>query len=297
MESRDIMTLAQMPIIKQQLQELSNEIEEKLKNVDTLVVTEENYKTIKSIRASFNKEFQELEERRKEIKEQLLEPYMQFENEYKKLIANKYKLADLSLRTKINECEDVLKKQKEQEIIEYFNELVASKHLQDVIRFEDLDISIGLSDTQNKLRKMVSEKIEKIDTDITMIWNEEHAALILNEYYKCWDYAQAKLTALNIIRAEKANQERLEKRAKEQEKEQAIVETVEKVVDNSPDGVRLKGRETQAIIQIPAIVVPAEQIKITQNILTTKFVVKGTKEQLIALREFMNENNMEFYNE
>ena len=71
------------------------------------------------------------------------------------------------------------------------------------------------------------------------------------------------------------------------------------MVNETPmvNGVRLKGRETQAIIQIPAIVVPAEQIKITQNILTTKFVVKGTKEQLIALREFMNENNMEFYNE
>ena len=184
MEDRDVMALTQMPIIKQQLQKLSDEIDEKLKNAENLVVTEENYKSIKSIRANFNKEFQELEDKRKEIKTQLLEPYMQFEQEYKHLIANKYRLADLYLKNKINECENTLKNKKEQEIIEYFNELVTSKHLEDCVSFEDLNISVGLSDTETKLRKLIDEKIEKIDTDITLITTNEDsevAGLILNE--------------------------------------------------------------------------------------------------------------------
>lgn len=277
MESKDIIVLEQLPIIKQKLKELSNEIEEKLKNAENLVVTEENYKEIKSIRANLNKEFQELEDRRKEIKEQILEPYMQFDQEYKNLIANKYRLADLSLKNKINECENTLKDKKEQEIIEYFNELIASKHLEDCVSFEDLNISVGLSDTETKLRKLIDEKVEKIDTDITMISNEEHAALILNEYFKCWNYAQAKLTTLNIIRVEKENQERLAKKIEQEKKEQSIVETVDKVVDNSPE-----------------IVIP-ELTKHEEEIFTTTFVVEGTKEQLIGLREYMNENNIKFY--
>lgn len=277
MESKDIIVLEQLPIIKQKLKELSNEIEEKLKNAENLVVTEENYKEIKSIRANLNKEFQELEDRRKEIKEQILEPYMQFDQEYKNLIANKYRLVDLSLKNKINECENTLKDKKEQEIIEYFNELIASKHLEDCVSFEDLNISVGLSDTETKLRKLIDEKVEKIDTDITMISNEEHAALILNEYFKCWNYAQAKLTTLNIIRVEKENQERLAKKIEQEKKEQSIVETVDKVVDNSPE-----------------IVIP-ELTKHEEEIFTTTFVVEGTKEQLIGLREYMNENNIKFY--
>ena len=280
MESKDIIVLEQLPIIKQKLKELSNEIEEKLKNAENLVVTEENYKEIKSIRANLNKEFQELEDRRKEIKEQILEPYMQFDQEYKHLIANKYRLADLSLKNKINECENTLKDKKEQEIIEYFNELIASKHLEDCVSFDDLNISVGLSDTETKLRKLIDEKIEKIDTDITLITTNEDsevAGLILNEYLKCWNYAQAKLTALNIIRVEKENQEKLAKRMEQQEKEKSIVETVDKVVDNSPE-----------------IVIP-ELTKHEEEIFTTTFVVEGTKEQLIGLREYMNENNIKFY--
>lgn len=280
MESKDIIVLEQLPIIKQKLKELSNEIEEKLKNAENLVVTEENYKEIKSIRANLNKEFQELEDRRKEIKEQILEPYMQFDQEYKHLIANKYRLADLSLKNKINECENTLKDKKEQEIIEYFNELIASKHLEDCVSFDDLNISVGLSDTESKLRKLIDEKIEKIDTDITLITTNEDsevAGLILNEYLKCWNYAQAKLTALNIIRVEKENQEKLAKRMEQQEKEKSIVETVDKVVDNSPE-----------------IVIP-ELTKHEEEIFTTTFVVEGTKEQLIGLREYMNENNIKFY--
>ena len=277
MEDRDVMALTQMPIIKQQLQKLSDEIDEKLKNAENLVVTEENYKSIKSIRANFNKEFQELEDKKKEIKTQLLEPYMQFEQEYKHLIANKYRLADLYLKNKINECENTLKDKKEQEIIEYFNELIASKHLEDCVSFDDLNITVGLSDTVSKLRRLIDEKVEKIDTDITMISNEEHAALILNEYFKCWNYAQAKLTALNIIRVEKENQERLAKKIEQEKKEQSIVETVDKVVDNSPE-----------------IVIP-ELTKHEEEIFTTTFVVEGTKEQLIGLREYMNENNIKFY--
>lgn len=277
MEDRDVMALTQMPIIKQQLQKLSDEIDEKLKNAENLAVTEENYKSIKSIRANFNKEFQELEDKRKEIKTQLLEPYMQFEQEYKHLIANKYRLADLYLKNKINECENTLKNKKEQEIIEYFNELIASKHLEDCVSFDDLNITVGLSDTVSKLRRLIDEKVEKIDTDITMISNEEHAALILNEYFKCWNYAQAKLTALNIIRVEKENQERLAKKIEQEKKEQSIVETVDKVVDNSPK-----------------IVIP-ELTKHEEEIFTTTFVVEGTKEQLIGLREYMNENNIKFY--
>ena len=52
-------------------------------------------KAIKQIRADLNKEFKEVEQQRKTVKEKILEPYMQFEGVYKTYISDKYKEADI----------------------------------------------------------------------------------------------------------------------------------------------------------------------------------------------------------
>src|SRR5699024_6602037 len=104
------------------LKELSTEIDKKVKNAKSLVCTEENVKAIKQVRADLNKEFKEVETQRKAVKEQILAPYMQFEEVYKTYISEKYKSADTDLKQKIDSTENELKKQKEQEIKDYFEE-------------------------------------------------------------------------------------------------------------------------------------------------------------------------------
>ena len=114
--SKNLIIIKQLPQIEEHLKELSTEIDKKVESAKSLVCTEENVKTIKQVRADLNKEFKEVEAQRKAVKEQILAPYMQFEEVYKTYISEKYKSADIDLKQKIDSTENELKKQKEQEI-------------------------------------------------------------------------------------------------------------------------------------------------------------------------------------
>ena len=84
-EKKDqLIVVKQLPIIEEKLQALSIEIDEKVENALSLVCTEETRKDIKEVRASLTKQFKELEEQRKFVKNAVLDPYNKFEEIYKK---------------------------------------------------------------------------------------------------------------------------------------------------------------------------------------------------------------------
>ena len=72
---KDLIEVKQIPIIEEQLKNVSAVIDERVKNATSLVCTEETVKTIKELRADLNKDFKEFETKRKEVKEQVLKPY------------------------------------------------------------------------------------------------------------------------------------------------------------------------------------------------------------------------------
>lgn len=76
---QDLIIVKQLPQIEEHLKELSTEIDKKVENAKSLICTEENVKAIKQVRADLNKEFKEVEEQRKTVKEQVLKPYNDFE--------------------------------------------------------------------------------------------------------------------------------------------------------------------------------------------------------------------------
>ena len=102
MANQELIVIKQLPIIEEQLKQLSEEIDKKVENAKSLVCTEENKQTIKQIRTSLNKEFEELETQRKNVKEKVLAPYNKFETTYKEYVSEKYKSADKTLKEKID---------------------------------------------------------------------------------------------------------------------------------------------------------------------------------------------------
>ena len=68
MEEKQLAIVEQLPLIRQYFEEIHKEIAEKTTRAIELVVTEDNIKDIKKIRADLNKEYQDYEEKRKEIK-------------------------------------------------------------------------------------------------------------------------------------------------------------------------------------------------------------------------------------
>ena len=268
MEEKQLAVVEQLPLIRQYFEEIHKDIAEKTTRALELVVTEDNVKDIKKIRAQLNKEYQDYEEKRKEIKRQILAPYEAFERDYKEMVALSFQAADTSLKKKIDASENVIKTAKEEELKEYFNELAEALQLSEFVKFEQLDIKVNMSDSIKKLMAQVETKLKAIQNDIMLINLEQYKDDILVEYLMDFNFARAKMItlkrkemAMNFALKQQQMQEELQveqERVKEVEKEIIVPKTEEQKVD----------------------------------LLTTSFKVQGTKEQLIALREYINESGL-----
>lgn len=279
MEIKDIIRVETLPKIYQQLEELSVEIDNQVNMALALECNEENKQEVKKARANINKIKNEVEDRRKIIKEQILEPYYQFEDVYNNLIKEKLLGADDILKSRITEIENAQKQEKENNIIDYFNEYRESLHLNDIICWEQLNIKIGLSDSEKKLRELVKSKLDNISNDIKLIEIEEHSNEIMVEYLKDFDFAKAKLTVVNRINQMQKLEEQKQERQKLEQQDQIIENQVDEIV-------------------IPTIVENVENSveNFNNNNITTIFQVNGTIEQLRALKQYMIDNNITFSN-
>ena len=180
----------QLPIVESQLREASAKVDARVQEAMALVCTEETVKTIKEVRASMNKELKEFEDKRKQIKSEIMKPYEDFEKIYKEKIADKYKSADSELKNKIDSVENELKEKKKQEVVDYFNEYSKSKNI-DFVTFEQAKINITLSASMKSLKEQVATFIDKVANDLLTISLQTDEIEILVEYKKTLDVNQA----------------------------------------------------------------------------------------------------------
>ena len=82
-EKKELIVIKQLPVIEERLRELSTEIDEKINVALALECTEDSYKDVKKARAELKKQFDELESKRKDVKNAVLTPYNNFEEIYK----------------------------------------------------------------------------------------------------------------------------------------------------------------------------------------------------------------------
>lgn len=267
MSNQDLIVVKQLPIIQEQLKTLSTEIDEKVENAKSLICTEETVKEVKQVRADLNKEFKDLEIQRKLVKEQVLAPYMQFEEIYKQCVSDKYKNADIELKNKVDSIENELKLKKEQEIKDYFEEYKTANNI-DFITYEQARINVTLSASMKSLKEQAKAFIDKIVDDLNLIDTQEHKTEILVEYKQTLNVSNAITTVANRFKAieeEKKKREEMLKKACE-------------VAFN-------EGK--QEILQEP---IEEKQ----EEILTLKFTVKGTKTKLKELKEFLINGGYEY---
>lgn len=287
---QELITIKQLPQIEEHLKELSIEIDKKVENAKSLVCTEENVKAIKQIRADLNKEFKEVEQQRKTVKEKILESYMQFEGVYKTYISDKYKEADGELKNKIDTTEDESRARKEQEVRDYFEEYKQSLFI-DFIKFEDAKIKVGLSDSKTSLKKQVKDFIDRVNTDLATIMLQEHKEEILVEYKQNgYVLSTAISTVINRIKAvEETKRKQEELKQKQLEEAQRIADENIKIQTEATKQALDNFRVTeQEVLQAPVIEEKQEEV------LTLKFTVRGTRTKLKALKEFLVNGGYEY---
>ena len=261
---KDLIIVEQLPIITEQLQALKVRIQKEVDEAKALVCTEDTKKTVKDKRAELNNKFKALEEKRKEVKNAVLEPYNRFEAIYKDNVSDLFKSADADLKKKVDDVEDIIKLEKETEVKAYFEELKISLVI-DFITFEKFDLKIGISNSLKSLKDSTREFLSKIKEDLELIETQENKAEVLVEYKKSLYVSQAITVVAERIKRIAEEKERQAEREKQREVQKTTVKKVEKIV------------------QAPTVEQPIEKL------MTVTFKVTATREKLIELKRFLRD--------
>lgn len=297
-----VITLKQLPIIEEHLQLVKSDVETRTRNAMQLVCTEETRKDVKSIRTELSKEFAEMENQRKRVKDAIMNPYNQFEAVYKECISDPYKKADAELKKRIDEVESGLKSDKEKAIRDYFSELCKANNLP-WLQFEQMGLKIGLSTSVNGTKTALTSTVLRISNEVLELSRYENAAELMVEYKKSLNMA----LALSTIRA---RQEQIElqkqyeaqrraaleqQRAAEEKVQQAVAEAQEVHQDAAEPPIEEVTAPTEETpTEAPAEAPAAVQEQAQPHIYEVKFAVRGTIEQLKKLKQFIMKEGMSY---
>ena len=269
--NNELIILEQLPIIKYHLEQLSIEIKEKVDRANSLYVGEDTVKDVKKVRADLNKEFNELETQRKQVKQAIMAKYDEFEEIYKENVSNLYKEADTTLKAKIDSVENQLKQEKEDELREFVKQHIEANNLQNIINFEDIGLNITLSASMKSLKEQALEFINTVSKDIECINSDENRDELLYQYLNNgYDYSNAVLE----FRKKQEELNRLKELQKQQLEEQ---DQLSKVVN-----------KVEEIITAPKEVIQDDEV------IKVSFTLTGTKEQIKKIKDLIIELGIEY---
>lgn len=267
-------------VIDFNFEELKEEITNKSALYKNMVYTDETIKDAKSDRALLNKFKTALEDKRKEVKKQCLEPYNQFEKQIKELVAIIDEPVKL-IGEQITEFKDRENAEKHEQIIELFNKAGFQSFvtLEQIYDPKWLNKSVSLKSIEEEL----TNTVYRIGHDVTTINSlKEYSFEALEHYKKTLDLAGAiaegqRLADIQKRKLEheaevKAREELAKKQAEERAKAEAeanLHEESEEVTEEEPQ---------------QAVEVKRQWIK---------FVALLSKDDALALKEFCDNRGIE----
>lgn len=272
----ELIQVVQLPVITEQLELIKSRIESAVDYVLSLDCNENTYKEIKKLKAELNKQYQELDSKRKEAKKAVLAPYDEFEAVFNKYVRDVFKPAEKQISERISSVENGLKAEKEKDVREYCAEYAKSIGI-DFVPFESIGLNITMSASLRTLKKQVKDFFDGVMQDLRLIATQEHIPEILIEYRETLNVSDA---IFKVKERYKALAELEKSEAEEKTKKEKEAETIQKVDD--------------AIEEFSAPV--AEEAKPEENepIYETAFTVRGTMNQLKALKAFLKEGGYDY---
>lgn len=271
----EIIRVETLPVIFQQLEVVGVMVDEELEKFKDIECTEENKQEVKKTRTSINNTLKIFEDKRKEIKNQVLEAYNQFNDKYELEVKTKLENASNDLKMKIDYIESTQLAEKEIELGNFIEEHIKANHLENILNnVADItrlaNLKVNLSSSMKSLKEGALAFIQRVANEVKLIELEETPSNLLYEYQQNgFDLTKAKLTLIE-------RQRQIEELAKQREKVQEVVKQEEKIVE-----------------QVEEIVAPKEVIE-EQEVITVTFTITDTKENIIKVREFMKEKGIKY---
>lgn len=224
---------------------------------------EDTLKDAKNERNEVNKFKDKVAEFRKEITKKFNEPLEKFTTtakETEKILKETYD----TINSQIKAYEDKQKEKKEEKVKSYFTELCEAENI-DFVNYEQANINVTLSASTKSLKEQAKKFVDKVVDDINLINSTQFVDEIMIDYKKDLNVSRA-ITEVNNRHAE------LEK-VKQQKEEQAEQKLNDKEMLNRIDSLSAPKVESAD--------------KSSEEVFEMTFKVRGTKEQLKAVKEFL----------
>lgn len=267
-------------------EELKAAIAEKVKDYKTIAYTEDSLKDMKADRADLNKLKKAFEDERKRVKKICMEPYTKFEQQVKEITALIDEPIGL-IDSQIREIDERRKAAKREEI----EELFASIGFQSFVKLDMIwdEKWLNATVTLPKIEEQMKSRMYQIGTDVVTISKfPEFKFEAMEVYRKTLDMNQAIQEGQRLadIQKRKLEAERKAREAEEAAKQQTAAEQKEELAEE-------KETASGSIPEAPAeetVSAPEEEEPVFQ----LDFRVWGTREQIMALREYMLKNQIRF---
>lgn len=271
MSNTSIIVVEQTPIIRYSLlAEISTQVKDKIEslNIDTLEPSEETLKTIKDTRSDLNKEFKTLEEQRKMVKDIVLKDYNEFEDVYKRSIADLFKTADAKLKTLVDAVEDKILTAKVDGLKAYFNE----NNVFEFVSFENMGLHIIKSKTDKAIKEEIDAYLSSVNDALNTIDTLPNKERVLAKFEIYRDLNRA-ISEVNI----------------EIQREEAIKAKNEAIKAQPVE-------QPKKEIPVEVIYVPKDEVSTIKEdeIFQCTFTVFATKEQLKRMKQFMKDEGISY---
>ncbi len=275
-------------VIEYNHEELKSELSEQLQKYKNIVVTEDSIKEFKADKANLNRLKTALEDKRKEVKKQCLQPYENFEKNIKELvmlIEEPIKVIDSQLK----EIENKKKEEKANEIEKIYYETIGI--YEELVPLNKIFNSKWLNSTYklNDITSEIKEVRAKLESGLQIIegLHSEFEQQIKDKFFETLDISKA-LQENTRLRQFREKQKVIEQQKEKQVK--AFLEQQAKETQNQKVKVeQQKIEEEQQQIEERQL----EQ-QSTENLQVLDFRVWVTSMQKMLLKEFLVENNIKY---
>lgn len=280
-------------------EELKKEITEKSEMYGSLVYTDENIKEAKADRAKLNKFIKVLEDKRKDVKKMMLEPYTQFESQVKELVSIIGEAND-NIASQVKAYTEKLREEKREKVKEIYDKAMSvegAEGIAEILTFDRVfkESFLNSSTTFKSIVNEIEDLRDRVRHDLEVINADtgEYQFEMKKAYLKNLDMTEAISVKQQFEenarkKAEyeaKRKAEMEERKAREEAEAQKVVQAGKQVV------VEQQPEETQQEVEATKIV---EATVTEERKFAVSFKVYGTQKQLRELKEFLTSNNIEY---
>lgn len=255
----------QAPIISENLDSIRQQLSAMVNQACSLERSDENLKRVKSLRADLSKQFAQMEEQRKEVKRQVMQPYIRAEEKYKACIADPYRQADQQLKAWVDDYQNELKNAAWRKLEAYRAELCQSHNIPHFTLEAAGVVSVDMTAARQEMPKKAMQQLEafalRIQQEVGTISTLEDSEAVMAEYVRDFDLSRAIQTITRRKQEEEAMRKAIRQAQENEQKRKALLEA-------------------------------APELKQEEDVYTMTFTVTGTLPELKAIKAYILTRNL-----